>query len=146
MKSDGRERNSGFTLLEVLVAVAILGIGLAAVFGQLSQTAFTASYLRDSTLASWVATDRITDLRLEGNFPAIDETDGEIEMAGQTWRYTINVIQTPVSNLRRIDVSVGYADTPDSILANATGFVGRPGGGAPLSAVLPPQYTQGELR
>lgn len=135
----------GFTLVEVLVAVAILAIGLAAVFAQINQTVFAASYLRDSTLASWVATDRITDLRLQGGFPSIDETDGEIDMAGQTWRYTINVSQTPLEDMRRIDVAVSYADAPDSILGKATGFVGRPGTGQPIPSVLPLQYTAGEL-
>lgn len=137
--------HEGFTLVEVLVAVAILAIGLAAVFGQITQAVFTASYLRDSTLASWIAIDRITDLRLQGVFPALDETDGEIDMAGQTWRYTINISQTPLDQMRRIDVRVSYADSPDSILGKATGFIGRPGTGQPIPSVLPAQYTAGEL-
>ncbi len=136
----------GFTLVEVLVAVAILAIGLAAVFGQISQSVFTVGYLRDSTLAQWVAIDRITELRLEDRFPDIDETDGEIDMAGQFWRYTLNISETPLPDLRRIDVAVSFADTPDSIISKATGFIGRPGTGEPLPPVLPPRYTQGELQ
>ncbi len=135
----------GFTLVEVLVAVAILAIGLAAVFGQISQSVFTVGYLRDSTLAQWVAIDRITELRLEDRFPDIDETDGEIDMAGQSWRYTLYISETPLPDLRRIDVAVSFADTPDSIISKATGFIGRPGTGEPLPPVLPPRYTQGEL-
>lgn len=137
--------SDGFTLVEVLVAIAILAIGLAALFGQISQSVFTARYLRDSTLAQWVAVDRITELRLENRFPDIDETDGEIDMAGQSWRYTLIISETLWPDLRRIDVSVSFADTPDSIISKATGFVGRPGTGEPLPPVLPPRYTQGEL-
>ena len=137
--------SDGFTLVEVLVAVAILAIGLAALFGQISQSVFTAGYLRDSTLAQWVAVDRITELRLENRFPDIDETDGEIDMASQSWRYTLIISETLWPDLRRIDVSVSFADTPDSIISKATGFVGRPGTGEPLPPVLPPRYTQGEL-
>jgi len=137
--------SDGFTLVEVLVAVAILAIGLAALFGQISQSVFTARYLRDSTLAQWVAVDRITELRLENRFPDIDETDGEIDMASQSWRYTLIISETLWPDLRRIDVSVSFADTPDSMLSKATGFVGRPGTGEPLPPVLPPRYTQGEL-
>ena len=128
------------------MAVAILAIGLAAVFLQISQSVFTASYLRDSTLAQWVAVDRITELRLEREFPEIDETGGEIDMAGQSWRYTINISQTPLADLRRIDVTVSFTNTPDLIIRKATGFIGRPGTGPPLAPVLPPRYTQGELR
>jgi len=137
--------SDGFTLVEVLVAVAILAIGLAALFGQISQSVFTAGYLRDSTLAQWVAVDRITELRLENRFPDIDETDGEIDMASQSWRYTLIISETLWPDLRRIDVSVSFADTPDSMLSKATGFVGRPGTGEPLPPVLPPRYTQGKL-
>ncbi len=137
--------SDGFTLVEVLVAIAILAIGLAALFGQISQSVFTARYLRDSTLAQWVAVDRITELRLENRFPDIDETDGEIDMASQSWRYTLIISETLWPDLRRIDVSVSFADTPDSIISKATGFVGRPGAGEPLPPVLPPRYTQGEL-
>ena len=127
------------------MAVAILAIGLAALFGQISQSVFTARYLRDSTLAQWVAVDRITELRLENRFPDIDETDGEIDMASQSWRYTLIISETLWPDLRRIDVSVSFADTPDSMISKATGFVGRPGTGEPLPPVLPPRYTQGEL-
>jgi len=137
--------SDGFTLVEVLVAVAILAIGLAALFGQISQSVFTAGYLRDSTLAQWVAVARITELRLENRFPDIDETDGEIDMASQSWRYTLIISETLWPDLRRIDVSVSFADTPDSMISKATGFVGRPGTGEPLPPVLPPRYTQGKL-
>ena len=136
----------GFTLVEVLVAVAILAVGLAAVFLQINQSVFTASYLRDSTVAQWVAVDRITELRLERKFPEIDSTGGEINMAGQSWRYTTNISQTPLSDLRRIDVTVSFTNTPETIIGKATGFIGRPGTGAPIAPVLPPRFRQGNLR
>jgi hypothetical protein len=66
-------------------------------------------------------------------------------MASQSWRYTLIISETLWPDLRRIDVSVSFADTPDSIISKATGFVGRPGTGEPLPPVLPPRYTQGEL-
>ena len=66
MHSEHLQRPDGFTLLEVLVALVIVGLGLMAVFSQLNQTIMTASMLRDRTLAHWVAVDRITELRLEG--------------------------------------------------------------------------------
>lgn len=136
----------GFTLVEVLVAVAILAVGLAAVFLQINQSVFTASYLRDSTVAQWVAVDRITELRLERKFPEIDSTGGEINMGGQSWRYTTNISQTPLSDIRRIDVTVSFTDTPERTIGKAVGFIGRPGAGPPITPVLPPRFTEGNLR
>ena len=56
----------GFTLIEVLVALAIVAIGMAAVLGALNSSADTVSYLRDKTFAQWVALNRIAGLRLSG--------------------------------------------------------------------------------
>jgi general secretion pathway protein I len=120
------ERECGFTLLEVLVALAIVALGMMAVFGQLSQSLSAANHLRNKTLAHWIALNRITELRLADEFPPVREIHDEIEMGNREWRYTLKVSTTPVANLRRVAVSVALADTPDSILAESVGFIGRP--------------------
>ena len=56
----------GFTLIEVLVALAIVAIGMAAVLGTLTSSANTVVYLRDKTFANWVALNQIAQLRLSG--------------------------------------------------------------------------------
>lgn len=124
----------GFTLLEVLVALVIVGLGMMAVFTQLNQSLSAASRLRDKTIANWVAVDRITELRVTGGYPKIGQLEDEIQMANSTWLYTIDVSQTPVDNLRRLDVSVSFVDTPDDILAEVAGFV-SPVGQTPLPPI-----------
>ncbi len=126
-------RNKGFTLLEVLVALVIVSLGIIAVFGQINQSVAGASYLRSKTLAHWIAIDQITEMRLKQAYPAVSERTDEIEMAGILWQYTIKVSdmpELPAGNLRRIDVSVAYEDTPNAILATATGFIAPPGAAA----------------
>lgn len=114
----------GFTLLEVLVALAIIGLGMVAVFSQLNQSLLAASRLRDKTLASWIALDRITELRVNKAFPNVGESSDEIEMANVNWSYTIKTVQLS-DTIRRLDVSVSFADTPGSVLATVSGFVGQ---------------------
>ena len=75
-------RQAGFTLLEVLVALVIVGLGLTAVFGQLNQTLMATGLLRDKTFATWVAVDRITELRVSAEFPDVGERSDSVEMAG----------------------------------------------------------------
>jgi general secretion pathway protein I len=115
----------GFTLIEVVVAMAIVALGLMAVFRVVNDTVNNASYLRDRTFAAWIADNRLTELRLGGEVPSVDETEGEVDYAGQAWRWTATVAQTPVENIRRIDVRVRReSDAEDSSLAQVTGFVG----------------------
>jgi general secretion pathway protein I len=119
-------RESGFTLLEVLVALVIVALGLMAAFGQVNQSLTVASRLRDKTLAHWIATNEMTKLRLLAEFPPIGSRSDEVEMARTEWRYTITVVKTPAEALRRVDISVAFAERPDTVVTTLTGFLGRP--------------------
>jgi general secretion pathway protein I len=118
----------GFTLLEVLVALAIVALGLMAVFGQLNQTAAGVIRLRDQTFAHWVAQDRLAEIRLSGQFPEIGERQGEVEMAKVNWTYTVNVSAIEVQgfkpeNVRKVEVSVSVGDEAERPVTSLTGFV-----------------------
>ena len=131
----GPGRAGGFTLIEVLVALAVAAIGLAAVLGVVSNSARNATYLRDKTLAGWIALNHITEARLGTIMPAVERTTGELDYAGQHWKWSQTVTQTDVPGMRRVDVQVRYATDPeDSSLASVTGFVGRTQIATPQSA------------
>jgi general secretion pathway protein I len=104
----------GFTLLEVLVALAIVTLGMAAVLGALSSSAGTVSYLRDKTFAQWVALNRIANIRISGQQPATGNTDGDVDYAGTSWHYRQEVVTTDVPGILRIDVKVRPKDVKTS--------------------------------
>jgi len=103
-------RARGFTLIEVLVALAIVAIGMAAVMGALTSSANTISYLRDKTFAQWVALNQIANLRLSGQQPPSGNSDGDTDFAGRSWHWRQEVVATQVPGVERIDVSVRPAD------------------------------------
>ncbi len=124
----------GFTLIEVLVALAIASIGLASVLAVVTNSARNSVYLRDKTFASWIAQNRITELRLGATMPSVDKTNGDLEFAGQKWKWEQTVTQTEVPGMRRIDVAVRFAEAPaENALATVTGFVGRTQLAAPIA-------------
>lgn len=119
-------RRRGFTLIEVLVALAVAAIGLAGVLAVVSNASSNAASLRDRTFAGYVAANRVTELRLGQAMPSVDRTTGEAELANLRWEWEQTVIQTQVPGIRRVDVRVRLADgLDDAWLATLTGFVGR---------------------
>lgn len=133
----------GFTLIEVLAALVIVSLGMLAVIEAVSQTANNTTRMRDRTIAHWVAMNRLTEVRLESRAPGIAKTSDEVEMAGRRWRWTMEVSETPVESMRRIDIQVAEAESEDGrTLATVTGFYG--------SAIAPPGavtvYWNGEPR
>ena len=130
-----RPVHRGFTLIEVLAALVIVALGMLGVIQAVTQTARNGTYLREKTLAHWIALNVITERRLQPSPPEVSESSDEVEFAGRRWRWTMRVTQTEVESLRRMDVSVRPADAPDgSALDTVTGFygtaIGAVGGGS----------------
>lgn len=99
-------RAAGFTLVEVLVALVLVAVGVAALLTALNSAATSTGYLRDKAFAHWVATNRVIETRLATNPPANGVTSGEVEFAGQRWQWRQTVASADFPSLRRVDVSV----------------------------------------
>src|SRR3546814_4041500 len=99
-------RHAGFTLIEILVAVAIVAIAMGAIIGGMARFVDNAGYLRDKTIAVWVAHNRLTEPELQKTWPDVGKTNGEIEMAGATWKWTLDIQKTQDSHLDRVDIRV----------------------------------------
>lgn len=119
-------RTGGFTLIEVLVAVAILAVAMGALISGMARYADNAGVMREKTLALWVAHNRLTELDLEPGWPATGKSDGDVELAGVEWRWFVEVLETPDPDVRRIDIRV-RAKGRDGDVATLSSFVSKAG-------------------
>ena len=115
----------GFTLIEILVALAIVAVALAAGMRALAQSADSASTLKSRTLALWVAQNRLANAQLADPWPAVGTSAGAAEQANArfVWRETVSA--TPNPAFRKIEIVVAEPPTPDYALARLIGYLGN---------------------
>jgi len=121
-----RNAAHGFTLVEVLVALMIVAMGLAALMTAVSSTARTSGYLRDKTLAQWIALNRLSEVRLNTNKFGQNTDKGDIDFANRTWHYDTRYFDTSIATMKRVVVRVwaGDSKTKGNPLVESSSFVG----------------------
>ena len=131
---DRSARSAGFTLVEVLVALMVVALGLAALLTAVSSAARSSGSLRDKTLAQWVALNRIAEVRLMVNKIAPTNDTAEVQLGNRTWHYDTRYFDTNMPTVKRISVRVwaGNSKAGGNPVAEAIGFYGtalsQPGG------------------
>ena len=108
----------GMTLIEVLIALAIVSIGMTAIIKAASQNIRGTQYLQDKTEAMWVATNVINQFRAGTlSFNADDKSDDKVNMLGKDWYYKVEQAATPNKHIQKITVSVAEHEQTDDTLA-----------------------------
>lgn len=120
-----RRPKQGFTLVEVMVALAIIALSLTAVAAKMARMIDTSNSMQERTFASWIAQNKITEMRLANVIPEVTTTSGDIDYANRTWRWRAVVAETGIENLYRVDVEVTSGDS-NAVIRKVTGFIGEP--------------------
>lgn len=101
--------NAGFTLLEIIVALAIAAAGIAAVAKYTASAAEVSYQTEERMLAVWAAGNRLAELRITRAWPAPGSYQQQVDMGGRSWYLTETVGETGRPELRRVEVVV-YTD------------------------------------
>jgi len=125
-----RARACGFTLLEVLVALAIFAVASVALLTAQNAQLRTDSRLAEKSLAHWAALNRLAELQLQGGFPEIGQGQSPARMGDRDWVVTTEIEATPSPDVRRVVLSVAlkseeFGETPPSV-TTLTAFLPRP--------------------
>ena len=127
-----KDKKRGFTLLEVLVALAVFSVAAISLMKVSESQLRLSQRLEEKTFAHWVALNMITEMQSSQDWPSIGEQTGKVSMAGREWKMVVKTQATPVNRVRRIEISVGLApkDFTDDIenLTLLTGFIEQPSG------------------
>jgi len=125
------KRSAGFTLLEVLVALAIFAMVAASVLTATARSLQTAARLEDKTLAMWIADNRLTELQLAPSPVADGREQGELDFAGRRWQWQSEVQATSEPDMRRVTLWVALSepgwlagDVRERAVVSLNGFLG----------------------
>src|SRR5687768_14656041 len=117
----------GFTLLEVMVALAIIAIALSAMIVSAGRDAANVGYLRDKTFAHWTAMNVVAEMQARREFPNPGQHLGSETLAGREWFYVMDVEPTRIESMRRVDIVIrGSRSQRDPVLARLSSFYDVP--------------------
>ena len=124
----GASNKNGFTLIEVMVALAIIAIALSSLIKASGNHTNSAAYLKSKTLAHYVAMNEITQLQIEKAWPDLGTTQKSSEMAGIEWYWTREVQKTAdeTGNIRGLKFTVFLDQDRTRNLAQVQAFISNP--------------------
>jgi general secretion pathway protein I len=116
-------RTRGFTLVEVLVALAIVAVALAAGLRAAGTLTDNSQRLAEVVAAQWCADNALSNLRLTRQLPGVGDADFSCEQLGRPYAGTLATRPTPNPNFRRVEATV--RDEAGRPLVNVTTVIGR---------------------
>ncbi len=126
MRPDSLLRSDkGFTLLEVVIALAIISIALAAAIRASSFGAERAWDLQQRTLAGWVASNVTNEVFAARSFPEMGATEGKASQGPHEFIWRREIGPTPNLSFRRMEVKVFSASKPEDVMASQISYVAR---------------------
>ena len=121
-----KHRQAGFTLVEILVSLAIMSVVLGALIQAAGASANNAGRLRDRTIAQWVGSNRLAEMQISGTFPDTGSKNGNTEMLGNTWYWKTVVQKVEDDDLRRVDIEIRRLEDAKNPIVRIAGFVAHP--------------------
>ena len=120
-----KKHSNGFTLIEVMVALTIIAISLGALLSTSGAQATSASYLKQKTLAHWVAMNEIAQLRILKELPDLGEKKGSTTMANHEWYWIRTTKKTVQDNTVETSFKIFADKDYQQNLTSLIGYVSR---------------------
>lgn len=115
----------GFTLLEVMLAMAVFAIAGVALMSAANSNYRHISHLEETMLANWVASNQLVEVNLDKSWPPKNNQKGDIELAGRTWYWQQKVIKTTDKNMRAVTIEVRATKENKTFISSMTTYVAK---------------------
>ena len=111
-----KSKSVGFTLIEVMIALAIFAVAVASLSTAMHGNVRNADYLKEKTIANWIANNKLVEIHAANTYPPLQDRSDKIEYAGAEWVVTTKVqkAQTKMP-IRIVEVSVGRENSDDEV-------------------------------
>ena len=124
-RQNSHHKSDGFTLIEVMVALTIIAISLGALLNTSGTQARSTTYLKQKTLAHWVAVNELTQIRIKKEFPDVGDKKGSTEMAGFEWHWVRTTKKTEDKNALEVTFTIYADDENEKNLTSLIGYATR---------------------
>ncbi|MDH5434039.1 MAG: type II secretion system minor pseudopilin GspI [Gammaproteobacteria bacterium] len=121
--SELKRNNYGFTLLEVLIALAIFATSVASLLVSIDNQNRALMESEIQTFSHWVALNKMAETRLEDEWPKTGVTRGTIVMRNHEWHWLQTVSETTEKDLRQVEIEVRYEESDEQFSSHFVGFI-----------------------
>lgn len=120
-------KKRGFTLIEVMLAMAIFAFAGVALVSSVDTHLRNLSHLETKMIASWVASNQLVEATLDKSWPLKNNKKGKVELAGREWFWQQKIAKTNDNNMSAVSIEVRLKETQKSFLASLTTYVSKAG-------------------
>jgi general secretion pathway protein I len=118
-------KQPGFTLIEVMLAMAVFAVAGVALLGVADNNYRHISFLEEKMLADWVASNQLVELSLATTWPPKNNRKGNVDMAGRTWYWQQKVIKTDNDLLRQVTMEVRVNEDDELVSASLATYLSQ---------------------
>lgn len=118
-------KSIGFTLIEVMLAMAVFAIAGVALLGAADNNLRNLGQLEQKTVASWVASNQLVAATLNETWPPKNNLKGSVEMAGTEWFWLQKTVRTTDSNMRQVTMEVRLNEKDEYAITSLTTFIAK---------------------
>jgi len=125
IKTFNSVNKSGFTLIEVMLAMAVFAIAGVALLGVADNNYRHISHLEEQMFANWVASNQLVEVSLDQTWPPKNNRKGKVEMAGRTWYWQQKVVKTANKELRELTMEIRLNEDDELVSASLLTYLAQ---------------------